>query len=381
MADHLHPVHQANASSPYGSLSRHEFYLKHRILHQESFFPGRLTNSTLFTQSWRPAPPSTVRGVVAMLHGYVAESSSLFELTAVAFARLGFLAVSLDYPGHGRSSGSRGYLPSSSLLVSDVISFFDSFIAGALDLPAFLYGESLGGAIAVLIAAEQRQKWRGLVLNAPLCGVAARFKPPWPLELLLPAVAAVTPWWRVVVTKNPVDASYKEKWKRKLLRRSPSAQRLEHPPAATARQLLRLCEEVQRRGEEVEAAVLVVHGGDDGVCDVAAAAEFFRAAKSADKTMRVLPGVWHMLVGEPEETVEKGFGIIFERGIHDGSMRKAVLLAPPSVLFDDGWTDGVQLKEIVDFEDLEQIHRRFSSLGEQDSRHLTDIDADILTRD
>ncbi|KAG0464776.1 hypothetical protein HPP92_018940 [Vanilla planifolia] len=190
------------------------------------------------------------------------------------------------------------------------MAFFDHSITG--ELPAFLYGESLGGAIAVLIAAEQRRRWRGVILNGPMCRLSASIKPPWPLELLLPAVAAVAPRWRVVVAGNPVEASYKEAWKRELVRRSPTAQLGEQPPAATARELLRICSEVERRGREVESSMLVVHGGDDGVCDVEAAARVCEAAASGDKKMIVLPGVWHMLVGEPQETVEKGFEIIFD---------------------------------------------------------------------
>ncbi|KAG0464775.1 hypothetical protein HPP92_018939 [Vanilla planifolia] len=88
----LHPIREANAKSPYGHLSRQEFYEKHQILHDEAFFYANHTDTTLFTQSWRPARPANLRGTVAMLHGYVSESGWLFELTAVAFARLGFLS-------------------------------------------------------------------------------------------------------------------------------------------------------------------------------------------------------------------------------------------------------------------------------------------------
>ena len=50
-----------------------------------------------------------------------------------------------------------------------------------------------------------------------------------------------------------------------------------------------------------------MHGADDTVCDPACVEELFRRAGSKDKTLRVYPGMWHQIVGEPEENVEKVF--------------------------------------------------------------------------
>lgn len=48
----------------------------------------------------------------------------------------------------------------------------------------FLYGESMGGAIALLIHLRQPELWQGVVLNGAMCGIG-KFKPPWPAEHLL----------------------------------------------------------------------------------------------------------------------------------------------------------------------------------------------------
>ncbi|KAG0582907.1 hypothetical protein KC19_3G094900 [Ceratodon purpureus] len=44
-------------------------------------------------------------------------------------------------------------------------------------LPFFLYGESLGGAIAILIHLQQPELWQGIILNGAMCGIG-KFKPP-----------------------------------------------------------------------------------------------------------------------------------------------------------------------------------------------------------
>lgn len=80
------------------------------------------------------------------------------------------------------------------------------------------------------------------------------------------------------------------------------------PRAATALELLRICKELQGKFEEVEVPLLIVHGGDDVVCDPACVEELHKRASSKDKTLRIHPGMWHQLVGEPPENVELVFG-------------------------------------------------------------------------
>lgn len=84
------------------------------------------------------------------------------------------------------------------------------------------------------------------------------------------------------------------------------------PRAATAYELMRVCKELQGRFEEVDVPLLVVHGGDDMVCDPACAKELFERAASTDRTLKIYPGMWHQLVGESEENVNLVFGDIVE---------------------------------------------------------------------
>ena len=58
--------------------------------------------------------------------------------------------------------------------------------------------------------------------------------------------------------------------------------------------------------------LLVAHGGDDVVCDPACVEELHARAASKDKTLKIYPGMWHQMVGEPEENVELVFGDMLE---------------------------------------------------------------------
>lgn len=312
----VHPVAEANEQSPFGSLSPEEFYARHSVTHTtSSFIDPRGLN--IFTQCWTPLPPKEIIGIVALVHGFTGESSWFIQLTAIHFAESGFAVCALDHQGHGFSDSLDGlvvHIPDINPVVDDCISFFDSFRAKyPPSLPSFLYAESLGGAIALLIHLRRgsSRPWDGVVLNGAMCGISAKFKPPWPLEHLLSFVAALVPTWRVVPTRSIPDVSFKVEWKRKLALASPR-RTVARPRAATALELLRVCREVNSRFEEVELPLLIVHGGGDVVCDPACVEELYRRASSKDKTLRIYPGMWHQLVGEPEENVELVFKEIID---------------------------------------------------------------------
>ncbi|XP_043700419.1 caffeoylshikimate esterase-like [Telopea speciosissima] len=324
-----HPIHQASENSPFGDLTREEFYKTHNVIHQEEFILNK-RNMKIFTQSWRPedATMPQLKGLVAMVHGYISESSWIFQLTAIAIAKLGFFVCSLDMQGHGYSDGLYGHIPDIEPVVHDCIQFFDTARADHPNLPAFLYGESLGGAIALLIALKQKGLWSGLVLNGAMCGVSPRFKPPWPLEKFLPMAAFIAPTWRVTITKPLANKSYKEEWKRRLVKNSPNRRSCSSkPPAATALEFLKVCEKIRKRCHEIEIPLLVLHGEGDLVCDSESARLVYELAESKDKTLKIFPGMWHQLIGETKENVELAFQTIFS-WLRDQADFAAVVVLP-----------------------------------------------------
>ncbi|CAN4105763.1 unnamed protein product [Withania somnifera] len=319
-----HPVCEANESSPFGSLSRSEFHAHHSVTHNSEF----ITNSrgfNLFTQWWSPLPPAKIAGVVCVIHGFTGESSWFVQLTAVHIAKNGFIVCAIDHQGHGYSDGLIAHIPDLNLVVNDCITYFDTFReihAPPLSssLPSFLYAESLGGAIALLITLREeknggfspKRKFDGVVLNGAMCGISNKFKPPWPLEYLLNVAAFLIPTWPVVPTRGSLPlVAFKEEWKRKLAIASPKRPLIK-PRPATALELMRVCRELQGRFEDVKVPFLIVHGGDDVVCDPACVEELYRRSTSKDKTLKIYLRMWHQLVGEPEENVEKVFGDVIE---------------------------------------------------------------------
>lgn len=302
-----HPVCEATATSIFGEDEPAEFYAKHGVKYVEDV----LVNSRGLKQWWRSWTPveKGVRGVVCVCHGYGADAGWLVQLTCIHFAKQGYAVYAIDHQGHGKSEGLKGHVPDLNVVVGDCIAFFDPKRGSHKGLPFFLYGESMGGAIAILIHLQQPELWQGIILNGAMCGIG-KFKPPWPAEHLLSLVAGFIPTWPIVPTKDIPLVSFKVPWKRDLARNNPNRY-TGRPRAGTAQELLRVVKEIESRASEVTAPLLICHGDHDIVCDPDGSKMLHQNASSKDKALHLYPDMWHQLVGEPAEGVEQVFGDMF----------------------------------------------------------------------
>jgi alpha-beta hydrolase superfamily lysophospholipase len=115
--------------------------------------------------------------------------------------------VALHHQGHDFTEGRQGHLLDINPVLNDYDTTFAPFhVDYPPTLPCFLYWESLGDAIMLLLHLQNRDLWRyRAMLNDTMCGVSPRIKPPWPLEHLL---AAVVPTWHVAFTRGNILESF-----------------------------------------------------------------------------------------------------------------------------------------------------------------------------
>lgn len=113
------------------------------------------------------------KGAVVISHGYN-ESAEKFREMAYWFMQMGFSVFAIDHRGHGRS-----FRLSPDLALTDVESFSDYtrdlhffikkiVLPNTVDLPLYLYGHSMGGAVSILYMQNHPNVFKKAILTAPM---------------------------------------------------------------------------------------------------------------------------------------------------------------------------------------------------------------------
>ena len=230
------------------------------------------------------------RGTVCLAHGH-GEHAGRYHHVARAFVRAGFVFLAFDWRGHGRSEGTRGHSPSLGIMLDDV----GRLLALAPARPRVAYGHSTGGLLVLLRALTEPAGIQGVIATSPwlrLSFPAPAFKVLMGrmLKGILPAMTAATGLEQAALSHDPaVVAAYGA------------------DPLVHERMSFRLGIDLLNGGEwalahaaEFRLPILLMHGEADRITDPAATREFFEKASSADKTLRLWPGLYHETHNELE---------------------------------------------------------------------------------
>ncbi|KAG0452540.1 hypothetical protein HPP92_024921 [Vanilla planifolia] len=265
----------------------------------------------LFTCRWLPSS-SPPKALVFLCHGYGVECSGFMRGCGNRLAAAGYAVYGIDYEGHGRSMGARCYIKKFDDIVSDCERFFKSVceMEENRERRRFLYGESMGGAVALLLHLKDPNYWSGAVLLAPMCKISEKVKPHRLVVSMLTWIEEIIPKWKVVPTKDVIDSSYKDPVKRREIR-SNTLLYQDKPRLKTALEMLRTSYHVEGNLARVTLPFFVLHGEADTVTDPEVSRALYERASSEDKTMHLYPGMWHGLTsGEPDHNVDTVFADI-----------------------------------------------------------------------
>ncbi|KAL0354755.1 UNVERIFIED_CONTAM: Caffeoylshikimate esterase [Sesamum radiatum] len=163
----------------WGDMPEEEYYASQGVRNSKSYF--ETPHGKLFTQSFLPLDPTLpVKATVFMSHGYGSDTGWMFQKICISYANWGYAVFAADLLGHGRSDGIRCYLGDLNKVAAASLCFFKSVRVSDeyKDLPAFLFGESMGG-LATLLMYFQSEKdlWTGLIFSAPLFVIPEPMKP------------------------------------------------------------------------------------------------------------------------------------------------------------------------------------------------------------
>ncbi|XP_077849844.1 monoglyceride lipase isoform X6 [Macaca mulatta] len=247
-----------------------------------------------------PSRPS--RALIFVSHG-AGEHCGRYEELAQMLMGLDLLVFAHDHVGHGQSEGERMVVSDFHVFVRDVLQHVDSMQKDYPGLPVFLLGHSMGGAIAILTAAERPGHFAGMVLISPLVLAnpesATTFKvlAAKVLNLVLPNLSL-----------GPIDSS--------VLSRNKTEVDIYNSDPLICRAGLKVCfgiqllnavSRVERALPKLTVPFLLLQGSADRLCDSKGAYLLMESAKSQDKTLKIYEGAYHVLHKELPEVTNSVF--------------------------------------------------------------------------
>ncbi|KAL0672003.1 hypothetical protein Bca4012_034707 [Brassica carinata] len=278
----------------------------------------------LFACRWIPS--SSPKALVFLCHGYGMECSDSMRECGVRLASAGYAVFGMDYEGHGRSMGARCYIKKFENIVNDCYDYYTSICAQEeyMEKGRFLYGESMGGAVTLLLHKKDPSFWNGAILVAPMCKISEKVKPHPVVINLLTRVEEMIPKWKIVPTKNVINVAFKDlakREKRLALDRDSFGGKMQvknnkliyqdKPRLKTALEMLRTSMNLEDSLDEITMPFFVLHGEADIVTDPEISKALYEKASSRDKTLKLYPGMWHALTsGEPDYNVDLVFADI-----------------------------------------------------------------------
>ncbi len=260
----------------------------------DTYFVEARDGTPLFARAWRPRTAS--RGALAIVHGLL-DHGERYDALARRLAEAGFSVHAIDLRGHGRSGGMRVYAHDFADYVDDTERFVAAVSAresADVRRKLFLFGHSMGGAIAATFALDRPHTLAGLVLSAP---AVANEKVPGLLKGSTYVTSALFPEAGVFslelrrFSRDPAVVAACEA--DPLVYHSAA-------PARTAAGILGAVAHLRAEGSHLTLPLLVLHGTADAITEPEGSAALVARAASKDKRLVLYPGLVHDLLHEPE---------------------------------------------------------------------------------
>ncbi|KAL2558999.1 alpha/beta-hydrolase superfamily protein [Forsythia ovata] len=271
----------------------------------EEWYENNSKGQEIFCKSWLPKPGVRIKGALCFCHGYGDTCTFFFEGIAKHIASSGYGVYAIDHPGFGLSEGLHGYVPSFDGVVDNVIEQY-KIIKGRpeiRELPCFIFGQSMGGAIALKALLKEPRQWDGIVLVAPMCKIAEDMTPPVPLQKVLIFLSKIIPQAKLVPQKDLADLAFRELKKKEMAPYNVISYS-DQTRLKTAVELLNATKYIESHVQEVASPILILHGAADRVTDPQVSQFLYDNASSEDKTLKLYEGGYHcILEGEPDDRI------------------------------------------------------------------------------
>lgn len=247
--------------------------------------------NSLSALKWIPFAPS--RGAVVFVHG-LGDHAGRYAEVAQFLNNNGYAVYCLNFEGHGHSPGPRAHIPQFEHLVEDLAAFVDVVHEEQKNIPVFLVGYSMGGAVVASYVTAKEHRLAGVIFSAgALTGNKAI---PAILKKLVGMLASVLPMLRVIplakgtqMTRHPSMVDDYE---------TDPLMACDKMTIITAVQLVAAVDRVEQQLNRVLVPFLVMQGTADTLTLPEGASALYEVSPSSDKSIELYDGALHDLLHE-----------------------------------------------------------------------------------
>ena len=246
---------------------------------------------------WRASNGVPPAGVILALHGFT-DSRDAWEYPAPGFAAAGYTVVAPDQRGFG-ATADRGSWAGQSVMVADASELLGQLRARYPGQRLVLMGESMGGAVAMCVAAGAPASADAYVLLSPAVWGRAQMNPG--VRAALWTAYAVAPGWKLTGNEVPQDIAPSDN-RDALLRLAHDPLTLRDATVATLRGLVDLMDSAQAAAAHLPPNTLMLAGRRDQVVPQAAIAAAWAKTPSAVRHGLYLNG-FHLLLRDQDRAL------------------------------------------------------------------------------
>jgi len=252
--------------------------------HAETFFTMP-DGTKIYSQSW--LPEGTPKALIMVEHG-LAEHGGRYLNVANQLVPAGFAVYALDQYGHGKSDGTRVFVPQFETYVDILKAFYDQLRAEHPDAKIFLLGHSMGSLISANYLLEHQEGIAGAVLS----GVFTKTP-----DNITPMLVSMSKILSVIMPKTGVTAIDSS-----AISRDPKVvEAYDNDPLVyrgkvTARlgaETLRGFQKVAEGQQKISLPILLMQGTEDQLVNPNNAQELYDKISSEDKTLKYYEGYYH----------------------------------------------------------------------------------------
>lgn len=243
----------------------------------------------LYYECVRPKSP---KAVLVLVHG-LGEHLGRYSNPVREFGK-DHTVYLYDHRGHGRSDGVRTHVDSFDQFIADLREFIEIVAKRHKGMPLFLIGHSMGGQIVIGFAAKYPSiPITGLITSSANVRIALKVNKlkrflGKNISKILPKLRLnneIDPQW--ICRDSEVVSAYK---KDPLVSKGLSAK--------LACEVLAHQAHILELAEKIKIPVLMLHAGDDRICDPRGTVAFYERLATADKTYKIYPGMYHEIFNE-----------------------------------------------------------------------------------